>query len=724
MTPIKQIKKRDGRIVKFNQDKITDAIWKAAQSVGGKDRKLAEKISNQVTGVLDVFCKDPKMVPTVEQIQDLVEKILIEDGHAKTAKAYILYRQKHQELREQKAELLGIESETKFSLNAIKILEQRYLLKDEKGQIIETPEQMIRRVAHNIAQADKNSKGFNPKESEETFYQMMIRLDFLPNTPTLMNAGTNLQQLAGCFVLPVEDSIESIFETLRKTAIIQQTGGGTGFNFSKLRPRGDIISSTKGASSGPVSFIKVFDAASSTIKEGGKRRGANMAIVNVDHPDILEFIGSKEKEGQISNFNISVGLTSSFMDAVEHDEDYDLTNPRTGNVVNRLHARSVFELIVARAWSNGEPGIVFLDRIEGSNPTPKVGELYATNPCGEQPLLPYEACNLGSINISHFVQEKSLDWERLKKTVQDAIHLLDNVIDMSDYKFPEISKIVLGNRKVGLGIMGFADLLFRLKISYNSEASVHLADELMSFIEKEAKAASEVLGKKKGSFPNFHKSVYPSQGYKFMRNATVTTVAPAGTIGMIAEATSGIEPLYALVYTKHVLDGTELLYVNRYFEKDMKKAGLYSKELMRTISKVGSIQNIPEIPEEFKKIYVIASDISPQWHIQVQAVFQKNTDNAVSKTINFPANASLEDVKKAYLLAYQLGCKGVTVYRDLSRKEQVLVHGGNLELQSPKPKKQSEQQISIPFEEHTKKTSSKKRPDRKAEEVIPPPVNG
>jgi len=719
---ITKIKKRDGRIVEFDPDKITEAIWKAAQSVGGHNRDIAKKISAQVIDMLEIFFKSEDNIPTVEQIQDLVEKILIENGHAKTAKAFIIYRQKHAELRERKTEILGIPNDSKFSLNAIKILEQRYLLKDNEGNVIETPEQMLRRVANNIAQADSNYPGFDPKKSAEKFYNLMINKDFLPNSPTLMNAGTPVQQLAACFVLPVKDSITEIFDTVKQTAIIQQTGGGTGFNFSELRPHGDIVHSTKGISSGPVSFIRVFDTVTSSMKEGGKRRGANMGILNVDHPDILEFIASKEKEDEISNFNLSVGLTDKFMQAVENGTNYELINPRTNQTVNQLNARNVFELIVSKAWANGEPGIVFVDRLEKDNPTPKAGKISATNPCGEQPLLPYEACNLGSINVSNFVKEQEIDWKRLEEVIKTCVHFLDNAIDMSDYKLPETKAIVSANRKIGLGVMGFADMLFEMNIAYDSDKAVRTAEQLMSFIKENALKTSAELGKKKGSFPNFPESVFPKRGFKTMRNATVTTIAPTGTLSMIVETTAGIEPLFALVYTKHVLDGTELLYVNKHFESTLKKMGLYSRELMRKIASTGSIRNMHELPAEIKNVFVTAWDIAPEWHIRMQAAFQKYTDNAVSKTLNFPSNATIEDIKKAFLLAYSLGCKGITIYRDESRKGQVLTQGSETNFVS-------ENQIQLPLNIEITNESSKNKQSKKnaldwkkPEEVIPPPV--
>jgi ribonucleoside-diphosphate reductase alpha chain len=721
MNPIKQIKKRDGRIVPFDQNKITEAIWNAAKSVGGTDKELAKKISNQVAAVLEVFFKDKTEAPTVEQIQDLVEKILIENGHAKTAKAYILYRQKQNDLRDKKAEIIGEEKETIFSLNALKVMQQRYLLRDEKGNIKETPEQLFRRVAHNIAKADLGYGDFNAKESEETFYNMMMALDFLPNSPTLMNAGTKVQQLAACFVLPIEDSVDSIFDSLKKAALIHQTGGGTGFNFSKIRPRGDISMYTQNLASGPVSFIKVFDTATNTIKQGGKRRGANMGILNVDHPDILEFISCKEKEEEMPNFNISVGITDKFMEAIENDEMYDLIDPYTGKKTNSLHARSVFELIVSKAWSNGEPGVVFLDRIEESNPTPDQGEVIATNPCGEQPLLAHEACNLGSINVANYVKDNNIDWDRLKKTVKEAIHFLDNTIDMSDYKLEEVKKVVLENRKIGLGIMGFADLLYKLEIPYNSDDGINTAEKLMKFIQTEGHKASQELAKSRGSFPNFDFSFYPKKGVKRMRNATVTTIAPTGTISMIAETSPGIEPLFALVYTKHVLDGSELLYVNKLFEKKAVELNIYSQELMRRIAKEGSIKKIDGLPDSLKRIFVVTSDIRPEWHVRMQASFQKHTDNAVSKTINFPATATIEDVKKAYLLTYKLGCKGITIYRDRSRRKQVMTHLKKSEMENATPEDQFiDNQASLPF--NTEAYYKENTPQKNSEEVIPPPI--
>ncbi len=669
---ITQIRKRDGRIVKFHKEKITTAIFKAAQSVGGKDVGISEALADKVVDLLEQ--KTAKnAIPTVEGVQDIVEQVLINEGHAKTAKAYILWRQKRKEIREVKA-LYGITDELKLTVNAAKVLERRYLRKDENGRVIETPSELFRRVAKNIASADKKY-GKETKQAEEDFYSMLSSLDFVPNSPTLMNAGTNIQQLAACFVLPVEDDMTSIFEAVKNTALIHQSGGGTGFSFSRLRPKGDVVKSTQGVASGPISFMKVFDSATDVIKQGGKRRGANMGIMNVDHPDILEFIVCKEKEGSLANFNISVALTEKFMKAVENNEEYDLINPRTGQIINKLNAKRVFDLIVTMAWKNGEPGVIFIDRINKDNPTPEFGRIESTNPCGEQPLLPYESCNLGSINLSKMVVRKdgkyAIDWEKLRKTTKAAVHFLDNVIDMNKYPITEIEKNTKLNRKIGLGIMGFADMIIQLGVAYNSEEAVKTAEKIMRFIDTESKAASEELGKKRGSFPNFRKSIWAKK-YKAMRNATTTTIAPTGTISIIAGCSSGVEPLFAISYIRNVMDRTELLEVNPLFERIAKEKGFYTEDMMRLVAKRGSVQDIKEIPADIRKIFVTAHDITPEDHLRIQAAFQKHTDNAVSKTVNFPNEATTEDVEAVYLLAYKLGCKGVTIYRDRSREEQVL----------------------------------------------------
>ena len=564
------------------------------------------------------------------------------------------------------------QAEPELLANSVTVLKKRYLRKKESGQM-ESPKDLFIRVAKNIAEAElKFDSNADVDSVADVFYAQMASLKFLPNSPTLMNAGNALQQLSACFVLPVEDSLEGIFEAVKYTALIHKSGGGTGFSFSRLRPKDDSVKTTKGVSSGPVSFMSVFDAATETIKQGGMRRGANMGILRVDHPDIMEFIYAKQDKTKLTNFNLSVGITEEFMKSVKNGTDYDLLTPRDSKKTGSKNAKEVFNEMVRLAWEGGDPGIIFLDRINNANPTPAEGEMESTNPCGEQPLLPYESCNLGSINLVKFVKNGKIDWDDLKNTCRIAVRFLDNVIEMNNYPIKQIDEMTKKNRKIGLGIMGWADMLVMLNIPYNSDNAISLAEEIMKFIRDEGRKMSVELAEQRGSFPGFDKSIYPGLGYKAMRNATITTIAPTGTISIIAGASSGIEPYFALAYYRNVMDNNKLPEVNPYFLEKAHEGKFYSESLMNKLAEAGNTHNLTEVPEDIRKVFVTSHEIEPVWHVKMQAAFQKYTDNAVSKTVNFQNSATIEDVEKAYMLAYDLGCKGITIYRDGSRSGQVL----------------------------------------------------
>ena len=565
--------------------------------------------------------------------------------------------------------------------NAKVVLQRRYLSKDREGNVLEDPDGMFRRVAHNLSQSDLlyGESEHDRRDTEQRFYEVMQRLEFLPNSPTLMNAGRELQQLSACFVLPVEDSLDSIFTKVKQTALIHKSGGGTGFAFSRLRPEGDVVGSTGGVASGPVSFINAFDAATDVVKQGGTRRGANMGILHVTHPDILSFISSKEDGQHLTNFNISVAVTEEFMQKVQRDQEYDLINPRTDQTVKQLNAREVFERMTELAWRTGDPGIVFLDRINRDNPNPQLGDIESTNPCGEQPLLPYESCNLGSLNLARMVtytnDDVKIDWDRMAEVITTAVHMLDSVIDMNEYPIPEIAEMSRKTRRIGLGVMGWSDLLIQMGIRYDSEAALQMAEEVMQFIQQQTYRASAELASRRGVFPEWSRSAYNrGPNPQPMRNSAPVTIAPTGTISIIAGASSGIEPLFALSYVRNVMDNTRLVEGNAYFEAVARHEGFYSSELMEELANSGSLDDL-DVPGWVKDVFRVSHDINPQWHVQMQGAFQTYTDNAVSKTINFPRDATVADVAAAYQGAYDLGCKGITVYRDGSKADQVLSTG-------------------------------------------------
>ena len=667
-----QVRKRDGSLVRFDENKIVRAIQRAAFEVLMDEGKSAEIAQITKKGVCEKLASSfPDKIPSVENIQDVVEEVLMETGYRSIARSYILYRQEHQDIRRVKV-IYGVRDDLKLPINTLLVLKKRYLQKDDNQNVTESPMELFKRVAHAVSEAESNFRSTRTRgEVEEQFFQMMNRLEFIPNSPTLMNAGTSLGQLSACFVLPVEDSIDGIFESLKNMARIHQTGGGTGFDFSSLRPKGDLVSTTKGSASGPVSFMSIFNQATGVIVQGGRRRGANMGILRCDHPDIEDFIEAKIQEGAFSNFNLSVGISDEFIAAVQKNKGFDLINPRTRKKVRSIKARALFDLMVYSSWRSGDPGMIFLDEINRHNPTPRMGRIEATNPCGEIPLLPYESCNLGSIDLSKFVKNGTLDWGRLERTIGWGVRFLDNVIEVNNYPLSQIREIVSGNRKIGLGVMGFADMLIRMGIPYTSDEAVKTASSVMKFFHEASVKASLDLAEERGVFLNFDKSIFAGKNHR-LRNATVNTVAPTGTISIIAGCSSGIEPLFALSYVRNVLSGTRFFETHPLFEMELRRQGLYSKELMAEVGRVGSLRDIASVPEDMTKVFITSFDVSAEIHLRIQAAFQEHTDNSVSKTINLPADATVEDVRNIFLMAHELKCKGITIYRYGTKRGQVL----------------------------------------------------
>ncbi|OLS25820.1 MAG: Ribonucleoside-diphosphate reductase NrdZ [Candidatus Thorarchaeota archaeon AB_25] len=650
-----KVEKRDKRIVDFDDSKIEAAITKAFESINadtGPVRGLTKE-------VVQIIHEQERDVIHIEEIQDIVEDTLMLRGFTEIARRYMKYREKHNEARKI-LQMMGVVDDLKFGPNAATVL-SRYLLKDEEGDPTETPSQMFRRVSGAVASIEKKyDESVDVEEYDDLFYYMMANLEFLPNSPTLFNAGTEIGQCSACFVLPIEDNMTSIFTSLQNMAIVQKSGGGTGFSFSRLRPVGSTVGTTGGVASGPISFMKVYDTATEIIKQGGRRRGANMAILRCDHPDIMEFIACKSDKQSFRNFNISIALTKPFLDALKQDKEIDLIAPHSGETVQSISARVIFDAIVHNAWSTGDPGLIFIDRINDEHPLN--GELVeSTNPCGEQPLLPYESCVLGSINLSRIVKDGEINWSRLEEVVRLAVRFLDNIIDLNVYPVKEIEEVTKTNRKIGLGIMGFAELLIKLGIAYDSVKGLEKAEEVMSFIRQKAERASNELAKIRGNFENF---ALLKKRNKWKRNAALITVAPTGSISLIAQTSSGIEPLFAIAHSRMLAEGIHLSEVSPLFEKVAVERGFWSDDIEHEVARTGSVQHIDGVPDDVKQVFKAAQEIEPEWHVRMQAAFQKHTDNAVSKTVNLPNSATTEDVEQIFMLADQLQLKGTTVFRD------------------------------------------------------------
>lgn len=655
-------------LVDFDPSRIEAAVSLAALEVGRREPELPTRVTRMVSS--ELARRFGRRTPEIEDIQDMVEQALMTAGLADVARAYLAYRRRHAELRRAK-EMLGVRDELKLGLGALAVLKERYLLKDERGTVIESPGEMMERVATFVAEAEEQWYPGASARWAESFAASLRQLEFLPNSPTLMNAGTEIGLLSGCVVLPLEDSLTSIFQTLGQAALLHQAGGGTGYSLSHVRPRGDRVASTGGSASGPVSFLSVFDVAADVVSEGGRRRGASMAVMDVMHPDIVEFIEAKVAARALEHFNLSVGVSDRFMRAVLEDADHRLVNPRTGREVGRISARELFDRLCTAAWRGGDPGLLFLDRVNRDNPLPTLGRLEATNPCGEVPLLPYESCNLGSVNLARLVVNGSIDFERLGALVQLAVRFLDDVIEVSHYPVAELEHPARAARKVGLGVMGLAETLATLGLPYDSAPANRLAARIMRFIEQQARQASAGLAHERGPFPLYEKSRYRARGIGPLRNAQLTSVAPTGTISLIAGTTSGIEPIFALSYLRHIL-GRDLPETNPLFERTARRRGFYSDELMAEIERTGTVRQVRAVPPEVRAAFVTALEISPEWHLRMQAAVQRHVDAAVAKTINLPPQATVGDVRAIFLAAWQARVKGITVYRYGARPGQVL----------------------------------------------------
>ncbi len=662
------VRKRDGTLAAFDQERIYRAVWRAAREVGAEADDVAAGVTAACLSQLASTYR--RRIPKVEEIQDIVVQQLIYCGFARVADAYQRYRKKRAELREAKARL-GIRDDLKLGYGAALVVRERYLRRDPRGRIVESTGEMMDRVARHVAEAEEN---FAPRERqrvEEAFAAVLRSLEFLPNSPTLMNAGTPMGMLSGCFVLPVEDSLASIFETLKLMALVHQAGGGTGFSFSSVRPKGDLVASTGGRASGPLSFLRVYDAVTDTVKQGGRRRGANMAVLDVDHPDIVDFIEAKRSPGTLANFNLSVGVTDRFMRKALAGDDFPLVNPRNRRRVGKVDASELLDRIAEAAWASGDPGLLFLDKINRKNPVPTLGRIVATNPCGEVPLLPYESCNLGSINLARHLDGERIDWDRLARTVATAVRFLDDVIEVNRYPDERLDSAARRTRKIGLGVMGLAETLALMGIPYDSERGVRAGARVAAFIQARALEASQRLAAERGPFPSFEISIYKAKGLSPLRNAQLTSIAPTGTISLIAGTTSGIEPMFAIGYVRNLM-GTRVTELNPHFERLARDRGFYTDELMERIAASGGVRGIDSVPDDVRRSFVVAHEVAPDWHLRMQAAFQRHVDAAVSKTINLPERATPADIREIFVKAWRSRVKGITVYRYGSKPAQVL----------------------------------------------------